>query len=222
MRTAHAYEDELTVEAQDGAELNLGMGSLIGIFFGMALVCGVFFGFGYMMGHRSPGPYVSSEPLYQPPKAIVTAAAPKPSAQLPAQAGDASRVVVQNAATAELNSEAAPAVAAPTAAAIPQASRKPQPGLRSATIAPTLPPAAVAKPVAEQRETIMVQIAAVKSRADAEALATALQKNGFNPAIRSESQDKFLHVQVGPFANRDEAKAMRQKLSGAGYNAFIK
>ena len=68
----------------------------------------------------------------------------------------------------------------------------------------------------------MVQIAAVKSRPDAEALAAALQKNGFTPSIRTEAQDKLLHVQVGPFSSRDEAKAMRQKLSNAGYNAFIK
>ena len=68
----------------------------------------------------------------------------------------------------------------------------------------------------------MVQIAAVKNRSDAEALAAALQKNGFNATVRTETQDKFLHVQVGPFANRDEARAMRQKLANAGYNAFIK
>ena len=69
---------------------------------------------------------------------------------------------------------------------------------------------------------IMVQIAAVKNRSDAEALADALRKNGFSPTIRTEPQDKLLHVQLGPFANRDDAKAMRQKLSSAGYDAFIK
>jgi cell division septation protein DedD len=68
----------------------------------------------------------------------------------------------------------------------------------------------------------MVQIAAVKNRPDAEALAAALEKNGFTPTIRTEPQDKLLHVQVGPFDNRDAAKAMLQKLSNAGYNAFIK
>ncbi len=68
----------------------------------------------------------------------------------------------------------------------------------------------------------MVQIAAVKNRPDADALAAALQKNGFNAAIRTESQDKLWHVQVGPFDSRDDARAMRQKLANAGYNAFIK
>ena len=66
MRHAAVYEEDEIPD--NGAELSLGMGTLIGIFFGLALVCGVFFGFGYMMGHRAPGPYVSSEPLYEAPK----------------------------------------------------------------------------------------------------------------------------------------------------------
>ena len=68
----------------------------------------------------------------------------------------------------------------------------------------------------------MVQIAAVKSRPDAEALAAAVKKDDFNATVRTESQDKLFHVQVGPFNTRDEAKVMRQKLASAGYNAFIK
>ena len=78
MRHAAVYDEEDL--ADNSAELSLGMGTLIGIFFGLALVCGVFFGFGYMMGHRTPGPYVSSEPLYVAPKLADTPVAPKPSA----------------------------------------------------------------------------------------------------------------------------------------------
>ena len=78
MRTAELIEEEEL--AGKDADLHLGMGSLIGIFFGLALVCGVFFGFGYMMGHRSPGTYASSEPLYVAPKQQATA--PKPSARV--------------------------------------------------------------------------------------------------------------------------------------------
>ena len=54
MRHAAVYDEEDL--ADNSADLSLGMGTLIGIFFGLALVCGVFFGFGYMMGHRTPGP----------------------------------------------------------------------------------------------------------------------------------------------------------------------
>jgi cell division septation protein DedD len=68
----------------------------------------------------------------------------------------------------------------------------------------------------------MVQIAAVSRPEDGQALIAALRKHGYNVSARSEPQDKLLHVQVGPFATRAEANAMRQKLLSDGYNAIIK
>jgi DedD protein len=224
MRQAAVYEENDLVD--NGAELSLGMGTLLGIFFGLALVCGVFFGFGYMMGHRTPGPYVSSEPLYVVPKSAQTPVAPKPSALVPEQPSDASRVVLPTASqpsvatgqTTQPQQITSPQVSAITAAETP----RPTLVQKVATTPIPAPTPATPQPVSTQSGTIMVQIAAVKNRPDAQALADALRKNGFTPAIRTEPQDKLLHVQVGPFSNRDEAKAMRQKLSNAGYDAFIK
>lgn len=206
-------EEELSV---NDADLHLGMGSLIGIFFGLALVCGVFFGFGYMMGHRPSGPYVSSEPLYVAPKPA--AAAPKPSAQFPAQPEEVARVIVP-AVTATDSPASDGITAAQNAAAISAAPPTPQLGSNDR---PAPPSTSVSAPAAGSAGNLMVQIAAVRNRSDAEALAAALRKNGFNPTIRTETQDKFLHVQIGPFESRELAKQMRQKLSSAGYNAFIK
>ena len=70
--------------------------------------------------------------------------------------------------------------------------------------------------------TFMVQIAAVARSSEAETLARALRTNGYAATVRTEPQDNFLHVQVGPFATRDAAKAMRARLQGNGYNAFLK
>jgi cell division septation protein DedD len=205
MRPASAYEEEEEIDGK-GADLNLGMGTLIGIFFGLALVCGVFFGFGYMIGHRSPGPYVSAEPLYESPKPPQTPVAPKPSAQVASQ--PATQVV-----------SPAPETPSPVEAQAP-----PPAPATTVPVATPIPKPAPVQPAAAPQPTVglMVQIAAVKDRADAEALANALRTNGFSPTIRNEPQDKLLHVQLGPFANRDDAKAMRQRLSNAGYNAFIK
>ncbi len=223
MRHAAVYdEDEIS---GNGAELSLGMGTLIGIFFGLALVCGVFFGFGYMMGHRTPGPYVSAEPLYEAPKPAANPVEPKPSALVPEQATDASRVVLPTAAQTAVSSSpakdstavqetTAPEKIASAPVDHPKANVVQQIALSSAT--PTV------QPIAVPQGSIMVQIAAVKNRSDAEALAAALRKSGFSPTIRTEPQDKLLHVQLGPFDNRDDAKAMRQKLSSVGYDAFIK
>lgn len=68
----------------------------------------------------------------------------------------------------------------------------------------------------------MVQIAAVTRPEDANALAAALRQRGYSVVVRNESQDKLLHVQVGPFASRDDAAAMRSKLLADGYNAILK
>jgi cell division protein FtsN len=222
MRTVQVLEEEQEATGSD-AEFSLGMGSLIGIFFGLALVCGVFFGFGYMMGHRSPGPYLSSEPLYESPKPAVPTTAPKPSAQFPEQPAEASRVVLPSAPSPETSPEINETTDQAPASPLPSKAASAQPVARPQLAASSTPAvSAPSRPGPEATGTIMVQIAAVKNRTDAEALAAALRKNGFNPAIRSESQDKLLHVQVGPFARHEDAKAMRQKLSSAGYNAFIK
>jgi len=68
----------------------------------------------------------------------------------------------------------------------------------------------------------MVQVAAVSRQEDADVLVGALKKHGYNAVVRSDPKDNFLHVQVGPFATRDEARAMRAKLLADGYNAILK
>jgi len=69
---------------------------------------------------------------------------------------------------------------------------------------------------------IMVQIAAISNPADADVLVGALQKRGYSVTARRVPSDPLIHVQVGPFSNRADAIAMRQKLLGDGYNAILK
>jgi cell division septation protein DedD len=83
----------------------------------------------------------------------------------------------------------------------------------------TSPPAAVAIP---GLGITIVQVAAVSHQEDADVLASALKKHGYAVAIRQEPQDKLLHVQVGPFTNKKDAEAMRQRLLADGYNAIVK
>lgn len=104
------------------------------------------------------------------------------------------------------------------------------PASRPAAAHPLTPvaPEATAKPAvattysAASGYGIMVQIAAVSHQEDADVLVSALKRRGYTASAHSEPQDKLLHVQVGPFASRDEAKAMRAKLLTDGYNAIIK
>ncbi|MFT4114152.1 SPOR domain-containing protein [Silvibacterium sp.] len=70
--------------------------------------------------------------------------------------------------------------------------------------------------------TIMVQIAAVSRNEDASILVGALKKHGYNATMRTDPRDNLVHVQVGPFASKDEARAMRSRLLADGYNAILK
>jgi cell division septation protein DedD len=72
--------------------------------------------------------------------------------------------------------------------------------------------------------TIVVQIAAVSREDDAVALAGALRKKNYNVFVVNNpvTNDKFYHVQVGPFSTVAEAEATKAKLVAEGYNPIIK
>jgi DedD protein len=210
-----------TEEEEDKAsEITLSTASLLGIFFGLVLICGVFFGFGYSMG-RGAGPTAQastlegsetvaaeSQPAIEPApaeqKAAETHAPPSPTAKQPAPAEVASTPAPDT--TASLKS-------APLVISKPYAGREAPPP--AAYVPPVdAPPTAAGQP--------MVQIAAVARREDADVLVSALRQRGYGVVVRNEPQDKLLHVQVGPFANRMQAAAIKQKLLSDGYNAIIK
>ena len=68
-----------------------------------------------------------------------------------------------------------------------------------------------------------VQVAAVSKQEDAEALVDALKKKEYPAFLASTSPtDKLFHVQVGPFATKADAEAMRERLIVDGYNAIVK
>jgi DedD protein len=72
--------------------------------------------------------------------------------------------------------------------------------------------------------TMVVQIAAVSREDDAVALAGALRKKNYNVFVVNNpiTNDKFYHVQVGPFSTLADAEAMKAKLVAEGYNPIIK
>jgi cell division septation protein DedD len=50
----------------------------------------------------------------------------------------------------------------------------------------------------------------------------ALKKDGYAIVVRHEPQDQLLHIQIGPFATRKDAEAMRQRVLADGFNAIVK
>jgi len=76
--------------------------------------------------------------------------------------------------------------------------------------------------IAGTRPHSMVEIMALSHESDAEAMVAALNRHGYRVAVRHESQDALLHLDVGPFANEKDAETIQQRLIADGYNATIK
>jgi DedD protein len=216
--------DEEEIEGK-ASEITLSTASLLGIFFGLVLICGVFFGFGYSTG-RGTGSVARANTVVGLTASSgidgdeTAAAVPRP-ASLPV-ASPADTQVSEKMEPAPAAAPAPPVKVkedteeeAPAKPALP-VSNKPAPGRQSiAYLPPTDAPASTAgRP--------MVQIAAVARPEDAAVLVSALRQRGYGVVVRNEPQDKLLHVQVGPFADRTQATVMKQKLLSDGYNAIIK
>jgi cell division septation protein DedD len=68
---------------------------------------------------------------------------------------------------------------------------------------------------------IMVQIVTVSHQEDADVLVGALHKRGYAVTALRNPVDNQFHVRVGPFSNRNDANAVRQKLLRDGCNAIV-
>ncbi len=221
--------DEEEIEGK-ASEITLSTASLLGIFFGLVLICGVFFGFGYSTG-RGTGSVARANTVMNPPASDgidgdeTVAAVPK-AASLPVEpkADTQASEKTESAPAAVPAPATAPTVKVKEETATEEApakpvlpvSNEPAPGRQSiAYLPPTdTPPSTAGQP--------MVQIAAVARPEDAAVLVSALRQRGYGVVVRNEPQDKLLHVQVGPFADRTQASVMKQKLLSDGYNAIIK
>ena len=197
-------------EGQD-AEVTLGTGRLLGLFFGLVVLCALFFSLGFSLGRNS----VKVEAATSSPLPVSTAtAAPKPSAST--KAGEASAPAASPSTSDELtfyksveqkDAKAQLEKPAPAPAAEAPAAEQPAP--------------AAVQPVA-MGPGYMVQVAAVTKQEDADALVNALRKKQYPVFVTSVPTDKLFHVQVGPFPDAKDAEAMRSRLLGDGYNPIVK
>ena len=230
-------------EETSAREITLSTASLLGIFFGLVLICGVFFGFGYSMGRGTEqgaqaaslgtGPATSAAESEDTTTAANQQPAAPPSAKsednADAPAKAAPPVSVRHAkpddAEDASGEDATPAPPKHVSQALVAATESAALAKPTARIAP---PVTVAAPTAPSAVPVpgngkpMVQIAAVARQEDADVLVSALRQRGYGVVVRNEPQDKLLHVQVGPFADRTQATAIKQKLLSDGYNAIIK
>lgn len=224
------YEDDLTAyerthgAAENDHDLTLGTPTILGLFFVLVLVCACFFGLGYAMGHRTTP---ATPQVFGDATASATGAA-KPAAGSAAMPDttpvtdpsttttpDTSATSTPQTATVPLNGPASnptsPAESTSAAASLAAAPARPA----AASTAPQTTAAIAAG-------SFVVQVAAVSSQDVANILLSTLQKKGYAVAVRHEPQDQLLHVQIGPFADRKDAEAMRQRVLADGFNAIVK
>ncbi|MGB8771403.1 MAG: SPOR domain-containing protein [Candidatus Korobacteraceae bacterium] len=231
--------------ASDDTEITLGTGKLLGLFFLLAAICGLFFSIGYSLG-RSTGreQALNDQPASSatlPAEASPGASANKPSAVVAVKAESAPEQPAASTPQDNLtfykavqqNDDAAQPPAKETGSARSEKTTTARESAPAMAAKSTTPPSEAASSAAPQvvhsapvtgPGTIVVQIAAVSREDDAVALAGALRKKNYNVFVVNNpvTNDKFYHVQVGPFTSMQDADAMKAKLTGEGYNPIVK
>jgi DedD protein len=205
-------------------EITLGTGRLLGLFFGLVIVCALFFSLGFTLGRRSaPEPVAaasSANAATMGTEAKPSSARAETASQPDCATPGACPETAPKSTTDELTFYKAVEQNEPKAKLEPPAPR---------AVARVATRTVESKPAAPewQRPAMpgtgyMVQVAAVSKQDDAAALVHALRKKSYPVMTSRGPNDKFYHVQVGPFADMKVAEAIRSKLIGDGYNPILK
>jgi DedD protein len=225
------YEEETDLhelhEPHRDREISLGAATILGIFFVLALICAVFFGFGYTLGRRSAQPQNATVPTE--PSEPLSSNSSKPS---PGSAAITTPSSTKYATDAPSSSEASETAKTDRHEPLPSPSTRTV-ALNSTPAKPAVSTALPIKPAPSALAPIpiialstpgasIVQVAAVSHQEDADTLLSALKRRGYAVTVRHETQDKLLHVQIGPFATKKDAETIRQRLLSDGYNAIVK
>ena len=218
----------------EGGNSGLSTGHLLFVFLVGVAVCAVFFSLGFLVGYneRSLREVLVSERVTSPP-VIPPTVVPVPGGA-PNAAKETSSLTPG--AVLPLTSP----VATPGSVAPPTAGAQPMTGAGSA---PVSPPAAGASPLKPPVATetlangpgapggelvvgITLQVAASRSREDAEKMVGILKTRGYPVFVvtpeYANAKDNLYRVQVGPFRSSDEAEKVRVKLVQEGLKPFIR
>ena len=211
-------------DLQDPVEVHWSSSTILAIFFAASLVSAVFFGLGYSFGgagsRRHSFTFNSAEASSSAAEPTVPLAKPTPLAasnqpsptSTAASSGNAHPVAAAlSTPPAALHSVAMTPVAR---AVVPAATKK------------SVPPPAVRRdnaPVVDKSSAhIMVQVGAIGNRKDAERLVGQLRRKGLYAGIYPARNDKFLHVQIGPFKDATQAQRERHQVMASGFHAILK
>jgi DedD protein len=200
---------------------------LVGLFLGVVLLCGVFFTLGYVMGRQQYGGSVhaaDANPLRSVPSASPSTknkeAAP---ANNNAQGGDQTWDFYGKNSAANDHLEPAPSTRAkePASSPVPK-SPNPAPPVSAKALPASTKESARFQPPAMGKNSIVLQVAAVKLQRDALEMADAIQQKRFPSFVANSPADNFYHVQVGPYPDMVSAENAKRALEQLGFKPIIK
>jgi len=205
---------------------------LILVFLAGVAVCGVFFSLGFLVGYneRSARAVPVTERVSTPATIPPTVNPPLETTPVGASGLAPSSTSVPP----PLAQAQASAPASQPSEDKPVTAPGPGPSLPAAPLSPTLAekkpePGAAATPPAGAGEVgvgFTVQIAASRTKQDAEALVKILEGRGYPVFLvtpeYAHANDNLYRVQVGPFTSKDDAEKVRAKLAQEGFKPFVR
>ncbi len=216
----------MAADREEAYEVNLGNKQLLALFFIVTGFFALFFCAGYMIGFGhggdgEPGLVQVEEPEPAPPEPALPATLrqepPEPTPVAAVQPKPAPKPPPPQAKPAEPK----PAPPKPKPAPKRTAPEKPSP----AAVAEAQPPP---KPAPAKRTSggpdggYYLQVAALRTQADAAQLAGKLRSRGYPATVNAGQGDGWQRVVVGPFANAEAAQSFKSKLTQDGFDTMLK
>jgi DedD protein len=215
---------EENFDVHDPVEVHWSSSTILAIFFAASLVSAVFFGLGYSFGGAGTGKH-SLTFNSAPASSSAAEATAEPAKPTPLAASNQPSPITNLVG----NRNAHPAVAAPST---PPVTLRPvaMTSIAHAEVAvaerKSVSPSSVqhgnVTVSAMSSGHIMIQVGAIGNRKDAKRLVAELRKKGFHAGIYAQKNDKFLHVQIGPFKDVAQAQSKRHQVMASGFHAILK
>lgn len=220
------WEEKL--DSEDDSEPHWSTSTIMAIFMASCLVTAVFFGLGYSFGRGG----TSKAMLITANVQKVDSPATSPSAFNQVNQSPALREIanIANPVALKAQSDSAtpethtirPAPKLEIAAPVERAALIPVPEHATASRFATREHSRVRTARIPANSHYMVQVGAVGNRKDARLLVSQLRRHGIHAGIYPGKHDRFLHVQIGPFASEQQALTVRHRIVATGYRAILK
>lgn len=202
---------------------------LVGLFLGVVLLCGVFFTLGYVMGRQQYGGSVhaadAAGSLRSAPSGPAAATA-KNKEGAPASGASSSDqgwdFYGKNAGASDHLEPAPASRAKQPASSVAGRSPAPVPPVSAKALPASAKEPARFQPPPLNKNSIVLQVAAVKVQRDALEMADAIQQKRFPSFVATSPADSLFHVQIGPYPDMAAAESAKRSLEQLGFKPIIK